>query len=340
MGVKDTLKRLEQLSQYRQFKLPVIEKIDGEYFLALTSSTTRPDDIKYAIYNPTTDKEITLEHYCKMVEKCGSPTEKAALNVYLQNMIIDTTSNLSLSQLSTDPLTTNSFIDNARLTQTKVSAKTYLGQKGSTMRVNYTSDELASFTDTIGDTKTYSMPILLDGHLLDIAKSDMVDMSQGVCVLSNDIRRKQNRLYLPPFAFVTEDKAKALDESILTAISKISDKDAQTLLTSRYADVTKRTGAITRAYHNESSIANRDAIPNTMLLTCDYASDAFRFGVPAMVTPSTTFTRSGSSRKAKEIISYIKGKYVLENNDGTTIEGQDATLRLKGEDPFAYEIIK
>ena len=56
MGIKDTIKKIEQLSTHRRFKLPVIENINGEYYLALSKNSANPNERMYAVYDPTLNR--------------------------------------------------------------------------------------------------------------------------------------------------------------------------------------------------------------------------------------------------------------------------------------------
>ena len=334
MGIKDTIKKIEQLSTHRRFKLPVIENINGEYYLALSKNSANPNEIMYAVYDPATDKEITLENYCKMIEACSSPSEKAALHTYLQNMIIDIDSNLSLSQLS-NGIRPNVYVDNSMYTQTQVGLKTYLTAKGKVVTTDATPTTPTTYAEMLEKRLNYTIPTLLDGKLLDIAKCDLVSPEEGVCVVSNNVKKNQSRLYVPTLVFVSEDKSLRLNEQLEEAIAKIENSAERAYVQSKYEALTKRTTALTKAYRPQAKITNRDAVPSTMATACGYSADIVKFD---LVTP-TKKTTTKKPNLAREIISHINGEYTLTDN-GQTVTGNSATLKIAATDPFEYEIVK
>lgn len=334
MGIKDTIKKLEQLSAHRRFKLPVIQNINGEYYLALSRNSATPNDIMYAVYDPATDKEITLENYCKMIESCSSASEKAALHTYLQHMIIDTTSNLSLSQL-TSGIRPNVYVDSSMYDQTQVSIKTYLGSKGKLVTTTDTPVECASYSDMLQKRLGYTIPTLLDGKLLDIDKCDIVSPEDGVCVVSNNVKKNQSRLYVPTLVFVSNDKSLRLNEQLENAIAQITNSDERAYVEAKYQELAKRTTALTRAYKPGAKITNRNAVPSTMTTACGYAADIIGFD---LVTPAKK-TTTRKTPLAREIISHINGEYTLDDN-GNIVTGNSATLKISSKTPFEYEIVK
>ena len=336
MGMKDTIKKLEQLSAHRRFKLPVVENINGEYYLALSKNSNTPNEVMYAVYNPETDKEITLESYCKLIESCSSPSEKAALHTYLQHMIIDTDSNLSLSQL-TSGIRPNVYVDNSMFNQTQVSIKTYLTSKGKVVSTSEKAEPV-SYSEMLQKRLNYTIPTLLDGKLLDIEKCDLVSPEDGVCIVSNNVKKNQSKLYVPTLVFVSQDKSLRLNDQLQEAILRIENADERAFVQSRYDELTKRTTALTKAYKPGAKVTNRDAIPTTMATACNYSADMMKFDlVSTAKKPASSTTRRPNY--AREIISHINGEYTLTDN-GQTITGNSATLKIASEKPFEYEIVK